>query len=525
MFKSVFITIAILITIVGITFGQNMNIQAGSSYSGSGTYNIKGSINNAEAKTIGGTVNLTGTNQSIGTAGNGGLTFGTLNSQGTGTKTQNVEVTTTTAYTAGGTASYDINGQSLNLDGSASRTTGTLVANGAGSIVNYRANAGGQTIIDASYTNLNLLNAATKSLQGAVVAGTMTHVGGDLTVDNDLTVNTSGTYATIADITAGRTMTLGTGVSSINTISAVAATANLVNGSGALTISTLNGNDGTITAAVNGGTMTFTNAAINNGNITGGAGLVTFSNTLSHNTGIITAGTGGTRFDGDLTINSGTVTAGAGANLDMNANVGNAGTISLTGTGTATFAGSFTSQTGTVNLAATSTWTYDGGNQNVAGGGLGVTYGNLTMAGTASSIKTALGDITVNGNFLNSPSLTTNMRTYSLTLSGTKTNANATMQFAGLNNGIVFSDGTVEYNGTTGDAASQTIAAGTYENLLFVNDAPKNILAGSLVRTTANLNINAGVTANIQNTGTLQVDLDLTNAGTINNDGTVQIGN
>jgi len=525
MYKSFILVTTFILTLGVLAFGQNMNIQAGSSYTGSGVYNIKGNINNAEAKTISGTVNLVGANQSIGTSGNGGLTFGTLNSQGTGTKTQNVEVTVSTAYTVAGTGSYDVNGQTLNLDGTASRTTGTFVANGAGSTVNYRANAGAQTIIDANYTNLNLSNAATKSLQGPVTAGIRAHSGGDLTVNNDLTVNTSGTFATIADISAGKTLTLGTGASTIGTISAIAATANLVNGSGALTITNLSGNNGTITALTNGGAMTFTNAAVNNGNIIGGTGLVTFSNTLSHSTGTITAGVGGVKFDGNLTINSGTVTAGDGANLDMNADVSNAGTISLTGTGTATFAGSFTSQTGTVNLANTSTWTYDGGNQNVAGGGLGVTYGNLIMAGTGSSIKTALGDITVNGNFLNSPTITTNMKTFSLTLNGSKTNAGATMQFAGLNNGIVFSDGTVDYNGSTADAASQTIAAGTYENLLFNNDAPKNILAGTLVRTTANLNISSGVTANIQNTGTLQVDLDLNNSGTINNDGTVQIGN
>lgn len=522
MFKSILFVIVALFVLIGVTFSQNLVIQAGSSFTGSGTYNVRGNINNAEAKTISGTVNLVGTDQTIGNTG--ALTFETLNSLGSNSKTQNVIVNVTNALTIGGTSNFDVNGQILNLDGSANRTTGTLTANGGGSTVNYRGNIGSQTIIDATYTNLNLSNAATKSLQGAVVASTMTHTGGDLTVDQNLTINTTGTLSNVANITAGRTLTFGSGASSINTLSAVAATANLVNGSGGLTINTLGGNSGTITAAANGGSMTFTNPATNSGDIIGGAGLVTFANTLSHSNGTIAAGIGGGQFNGDITINSGTVTAGTGSNLDFNANISNAGTISLTGTGTANLAGSFTTQTGTVNLANGSTWTYDGGNQDVAGGGLGVTYGNLVMAGTANSVKTALGDITVNGGFTNSPTLTTNMRTYGLILNGSRTNANALMQFAGLSNGVVFSDGTVEYNGTLADAASQSIAAGVYQNLLFSNNSPKNILGGTTVRTTGNLDINSGVTTNILNTGNLQVDQNLTNAGTVNNDGTVQIG-
>lgn len=522
MFKSILFVIVAVFMVIGVTSSQNLVIQPGSSFTGSGTYNVRGNINNAEAKTISGTVNLVGTNQTIGNSG--ALTFETLNSLGSNTKTQNVFVNVSNAFTIGGTSNFDVNGQTLSLDGTASRTTGTFTASGGGSTVNYRANVGSQTIIDATYTNLNLSNAAAKNLQGVVVASTMTHAGGDLTVDQNLTINTTGTLATVANIAAGRTLTFGSAVSSINTLSAVAATGNLVNGSGALTIGTLSGNAGTITAAANGGTMSFTNPATNAGNITGGTGLVSFASTLDHSTGTVTAGTGGAQFDGNITINSGVVTAGTGANLDFNADVNNAGTISLTGTGTATFAGSFTAQTGTINLAIGSTWTYDGGNQDVAGGGLGVTYGNLVMAGTASSVKTALGDITVDGSFTNSPTLTTNMRTFGLILNGSRTNANALMQFAGLGNGLVFSDGTVEYNGTLGDAPSQSIAAGTYNNLLFNNNAPKNILGGTAVRTTGNLDINTGVTANIQNTGNLQVDLNMTNAGTVNNDGTVQIG-
>ena len=116
MFKS-FLTIVTLFIIAGSAISQNLNIQAGSNYTGSGTYNVKGNINNTEAKAISGTVNLIGVNQNIGTGGNGALTFEKLNSQGSGTKTQNVVVNVSTAFTIAGTGSFDINGQTLNLDG------------------------------------------------------------------------------------------------------------------------------------------------------------------------------------------------------------------------------------------------------------------------------------------------------------------------------------------------------------------------------------------------------------------------
>lgn len=509
-----------IVLMAGVALGQgNLVIQAGSSFTGSGTYNVKGNIDNAEAKSIGGTVNLTGGAQSVGTTG--ALTFETLVSQTAGTKTQNVGVTVNTALTLTD-GSFDVNGNTLNIDGTGSRTTGTLAAGGPTSTVNYRNGGASQTVIDATYTNLGLSAASTKSLQGAVTAGTVTHTGGTLTVDQDLTVNTSGTFAEIANIDAGKTLALGSGASSITTLTAVNATGNLVNGAGALTVTNLADNAGTITAATNGGAMTFTNAATNAGNITGGTGPMTFSSTLGHSIGTITAGGGGATFNGVATIASGTVTAGTGATLDFNADVSNAGTISLTGTGEATFAGSFTAQTGTVNLANGSLWTYDGTNQDVAGGGVSVTYGRLTMAG--SGIKTALGDITVDGNFTNSSGITTNMRTYALTLNADRFNTGATMQFAGLNNGRIFDTGTVEYNGTTTDAATQTIALGAYENLLFSNNAPKNIAAGT-VSTSAALNVSSGVTANVASDGILTVGTNLTNAGTLSNAGVVNVGN
>jgi hypothetical protein len=164
------------------------------------------------------------------------------------------------------------------------------------------------------------------------------------------------------------------------------------------------------------------------------------------------------------------------------------------------------------------TFRYNGTNQNV----LAESYNNLNLTGTGlGDVKTAAGNLSAGGTFSNLLG-TTNMSTYTLSITGAKTNTGK-MQFAGLSNGLVFSDGTVEYNGSTSDAASQTIGLGTYSTMLFSNNSPKNITGGT-VRTTSGLTVSSGVTSNVQASGTLQVDGTLSNAGTINNSGTVQVG-
>jgi hypothetical protein len=151
----------------------------------------------------------------------------------------------------------------------------------------------------------------------------------------------------------------------------------------------------------------------------------------------------------------------------------------------------------------------------------GITYFNLTMSGAGT--KSASGNVAVNNNFSNAA--TTSMSTSTLSIGGSKTNS-GTMQFAGAANGVVFADGTVEYNGTSVQApAGQTIAAGTYANLVFSNNAAKIIAAGTTVQTQSTLIVPSGVSLTVQSTATLQVDGDLNLVGGLTNDGTINIGN
>lgn len=517
-------TVVAILFLFGMALSQNLVIQSGASFTGTGTYKVKGNIDNSansSAVQFGGLVRLTGTTaQDIGASGGGTLRFGQLTAQGNSTKTMIVGVTVDDSLTidAGTGNSLAVGANTLNIDGTSGIVSGTLDASNASSTVNYRSAAASQVVLGQTYGGtLGMSGVSTKTLSAIASTVTLSHAGGALTVNNNLTVSGASTIGTLADVSTGKALTLGT-TATITTVTTNTGTIN--GGTGLTTISTLSGNTGTISGAAGGG-ITFTNAATNGGTITGGAGLVTFSNTLAHSTGTITAGSGGVKFDNTVTTASGTITAGTGASLDINANVDNSGTsaISLTGTGTMTMAGNFTTGTG-LSFASGSTVTFDGGSQNVPS----TTFGVLTMSGTGT--KTAQGNITVAGAFTNN--VTTAMVTYTLTPQSTKTNT-GTMQFAGETNGILFTDGIVEYNGTAAQAAAgQTVAltgsGSSYNDLRFSSTATKKI-TGGIVRTASGLTIATGVPVDVASGAELSiVSGNLTNAGTITNSGTITVG-
>ena len=389
---------AVMLTLVVFSiagYSQTLTIQTGASFSGNGTLEVKGTINNSaisDSLVISGTTSLMGTTQNIGAAGGGPLSFATLQALGTGTKTMIVNVTVADALVVnnGGGNYLDIVARTLHLGGTSTLTSGSLNVSNAGNTVNFFKSSGAQTVLGGlTYAGaLNLTGNATKSLSGDITAATATQSGGAVTVDQNFTITGASTFAAVADVSATKKLDLGT-TATLSTVSANNGT--IEGGSGLTTISTLSGNSGTISGA-GGGAITFTNAATNGGAITGGAGAVTFSNTLAHSAGTITAGSGSMTFSGVPTIASGaTITAGTGTALDFNANIANSGTISLTGTGSANFNGDFTS-TGTLTFASGSAVTFDGAAQSLPA----ATFGNLTLAGSAS--KTAGGSLTVAGN-------------------------------------------------------------------------------------------------------------------------------
>jgi hypothetical protein len=406
--------ISALVTVTA--FGQsNLVITGAPTLNGTGTYNVKGNITNTVPTTFTGTVAVTmngAAAQTIGTGGNGLITFNTLNVNTTGatpTTTMNVAVDVNTGLSVSAASTLVVGTNQLNISQNSTLNGTGILSTVAGSIVVYDQLGTTQAVLGTTYNGaLTLSNTSTKTLGGDVtVAGAFSHTGGTLTLNNNLTISSATpSFATIADVATGKTLTLsGAGAKSITTVTTTTGTGAISNtgASGALTIGTLSGNNGSISGGAGG--VTFTLAATNAGTITGGAGLITFSNTLGHSTGTITAGTGGITFGNTVTFASGTITAGTGTQLTFNGSVANSGTaaLTLTGTGSASFAN--TLNTTGLAFAAGSTVTYNSGSAGQAIAD--VAYGNLTLS-TATKVWTLGAARTISGNLtLNGSSATT----------------------------------------------------------------------------------------------------------------------
>ncbi|MFN8341300.1 MAG: autotransporter-associated beta strand repeat-containing protein, partial [Cyclobacteriaceae bacterium] len=173
-------------------------------------------------------------------------------------------------------------------------------------------------------------------------------------------------------------------------------------------------------------------------------GVVSTTNSLTKN------GAGTLAFAGNdvtlrnLTINSGTLTAPS-STLFLSGDLSNSGTFIANG--------------GTVHYNGTSS-------QAVSA----VAYNNLTMSGSGQ--KNAFGTVNVAGNFNNTSVF--DLSGYTLSVVGSTNNTNGTLRFNGTSNGLAIATGTVVYYGS-----SQTVAAGTYENLTITQSTGDAILAGN----------------------------------------------
>ena len=534
MSKSIILSLVALLFLAGLTFGQDLVIQSTATFTGNGKYNVKGNITNsgvAGSKYITGNVQLAKNGaQTIGTGSQGPINFDTLVVAGTGTKTAAVNDSVHALLdVANASGTLDIGANTLELQGAITNSVPAptpYAFSTSGSEVRYSKTSGNQSIFGTTYDKLTANGASTFDLQGNVIANnTVSHTGGNMSVTNNFTANGGYSFATVTDITSAKALTLSATGGSVTTLTD--AHGDVVNGSGTLTVTTLTNNHGRILANTNNGPMTFTNAATNDGVISGGAGLVHFLNTLGNSDSLL-AGTGGMKFDNKVTNNTGAgIAANTGDSLFFNSKIDNSGRIELYGTGYASLSDSFLT-VGSLNLASTSTWNYNGGNQTVAGAASGVTYGNLLMTG--SGVKTALGNIPVSGNFDNGGptdlAITTDMSTFALNITGTKENTNSTVLFGGTNNGLLFTTGTINYNAASGTQQVAGDVALNYSLLIFSGGGTKQIASGIRVGTASNLTINSGVIADVNAaTSQLLVLGNLINGGTLNNAGTVQVGN
>lgn len=444
---------------------------------------------------------------------------GTFTNTGTITNTGTMTITNFTNTTG----RVDNSAGTILVKGSLANTTADSFDTRTGT-VEYTGASAAQTIISsvksATYGNLAGRNGGTKTLGGNItVSGTVTSDGASTTVDvSTFTLTVPGATPIVSSNSGSFTAASGTvnyngdvdqsvfGTSYATLITSGASVSRTKTASGNVTVTSALTNGTNVTLDFGTNSFTGTGATFTNNNVLRSAGSVSLT------TGVSIGGT----FEFYASTGSQSIPEASFVNLTLSGGTGATGQKNLS-SGTTSVSGTYTVSGASRNYS-TGTFQYNGSSQSV----VGESYKNLTLTGTGlSDVKTAAANVTVNGNFLNTLG-TARMQTFTLAISGTKTNTGK-IQFAGLSNGVVFSDGTVEYNGTTTDAASQTITAGTYNTLIFSNDAPKNVGSSTTVRTTSNLTINPGVTAN--NQGTLQIDNDLSNAGSVNNSGTLQVGN
>jgi hypothetical protein len=410
---------------LSLTMSQSIVVSGTGSFSNTGTIKVKGDINTSAANasvTIGGTVELNGTTQDLGVSGKT-LAFTTLNVLGTDTKTMTTNVSVSDALTVnnGGGKFLDVNNKALSIGGTSTLSGGaSLDVTDASSTVVFNSGGASQIALGLTYAGaLTLSGTSTKNLSAnASVAGAFSQTGGALTVDQNLTVSyATPSFATIATVAAGKTLTLsGTGAKDITTVTTTNGTGTIANtgATGVLTIGTLSDNLGSITGGASG--LTFTNGATNHGTITGAAGPVTFSSTLAQAGGTITAGGGDIAFNGIVTQTGGSIASAASTDvLDFKANVANtAGTIDLTGSGAAQFAGSVNA-TG-LNFANGTYVTYNGvsAGQVIAD----VNYGNLTLKNSTKA-WTLAADRTINNNLdVQASSATAISGSFNLNVSG-----------------------------------------------------------------------------------------------------------
>lgn len=511
---------AILMIFLVATVGLGQNLVLNGAATIGGTVRVRGNIDNTSSTGLNsftGTVILRGAGaQNVGGHATNGINFATLNATTGTVKTISVPSTISVAADVTNSATIALAAtRTLTVTGNLSQTSGSYVFNNATSTVNYAG--GAQTVIGTTYTNLTTSAAGDKSMNGNVtVNSALTLTDGALVIGAN-TLEIAGTIST----TSG---TLTGGATSNMTFS----------GSGDASLPT-----------VTGGLNNFTVNRVGATDVVSLGGNLTVAGTLDLTDGELSVGTNTLTLNSTVTKTSGTLASAATGTVEYNqgsagqsvlaANYGSLTFSSFNKTlpgGTVGIAGTFTPGTATGHTIAGSTIDFNGGAQTIPAFNAGTGYNNLSTSG--SGTKTASGTIEVAGDFDNggatNAAITLDMGTNTLTIADlTPDNTGATIQFGGGSNGILFTTGTVDYNGTTVQQLVDGDATLTYANLVFSGTASKLITsAAGRVRTIGNLSatvdIQVGANAG-DTTAELAVDGDFT-IGAINvtNHGIITVG-
>ncbi|MDP2886618.1 MAG: hypothetical protein Q8P51_16540, partial [Ignavibacteria bacterium] len=370
----------------------------------------------------------------------------------------------------------------------------------------------------------NLITLNNAGLLLTIKSGNSLTVSGNLTIQNGA-LSTEVAFPAVTGTTSITGGTVGYTGSGAQAVVALAYNNLTVSTGGTKTL----GGNATVVGDLNVTSATF-DLGTNTINRTASGGILTVGSGATLKVGGSSGGLTGSNFPNNfatITLNGAVEFSGSGSQTIPALNFtdltsSSTGARVLASSGTIDVVGTFTPFTNAYTVTG-STMDFNGGAQTIPVFNGGTGYNNLSTGG-AGTTKNLAGNIVVSGSFTNGSSVTTTVSTLTLSIAGSKTNS-GTMQFAGASNGILFTDGTVEYNGTSAQApAGQTIVLGTYNSLILSNDALKTVTVGT-VRTMSNLTVGSGSSVTVTPSGVLQVDLDLDNSGTITNNGIVNVGN
>ncbi|MCD6024373.1 MAG: transporter, partial [Fibrobacteria bacterium] len=369
---------------------------------------------------------------------------GNLTVNGTLTTTAGGTLDMTPAFTLGGTLAAITNNGTIET-AVPTGTSATPIPSGRswGGTVRYNAVAGLQTVAQGTYNNLTLANTSGKQT-----------AGGNLAVNGTLTTTAGGTLDMTAAFTLGGTLATITNNGTIETASP-----------------TTNSPTPIAPGRSWGGTIVYDAVA---GLQTVVAG--TYNNlTLANASGENVAG-------GNLVVN-GALTTTAGGSLQMGSSATLTGTLA-TITNNGFIKTSVPTSTSSEPLGSGKTWGGTGtveyelltGAQTVVTG----TYNNLTLENT-SGTNVASEDVTVNAVLTTAAGGTFDMGTGVLTATGVPSHAGIlrteNTAAAPISANKTWG-GTVIYTGVTG---TQTVVAGTYNNLTLSNASGTNSAGGAVI--------------------------------------------
>jgi fibronectin-binding autotransporter adhesin len=447
------------------TFTGNVTVSSGGTWNETGiaSINYSGNLqNNGTFTAATGVHTFSGNTKTISGANEVAIPNLTIS----GTTTNNGVLTVSTALAGGSTLT---NGSNATLNYGGSSITPALTANAAGNTVNYNGTT--QTLKVTAYNNLGLSG-------GAKTFGAITTIAGNLGLSSSATATTSAALAIGGNLLVGTGTTFATGATNTWTLSVTGTTTV----AGTLTLANTGTKTFTGDVAVNsGGTWTETGVANtnyagslqNDGTFTANTSVNTFSGLAKTISGANTVSIPNLTISGTITNNGtltvttalsggGTLTNSASHVLNVGgtcsvANLANAGTMTVSGSGAISTALANFTNTGTLNLSGSGTIT---GITNSTNGVI-----NLNSSGNITSLNNSAASSTLNISATPVPSI----NTLTASAAGNTVNYTGTTQtlkvvayhHLGLSGGAktLGTLGTVAGNLTTSNTATATTGA------------------------------------------------------------------